>query len=558
MRRGLVGLLFGLTLLGPLGCSQVRNPATGELQYTSLTPEDEKKLGREEHPKAVAEFGGRYQDKALQAYVAKVGNRVKERVRAGRPALHLHRARQRRGQRLRPAGRLCLRHARPAGADQQRGRARRGAGPRDRPRHRPPHRAALRPGPGRAARRHRGAARRHPAGRLSRRLAGCPARRPGGRPGRLARGARPTSRATRASRSSRPTSWGSAISAPPATIPAPWPPSWRHCRPRTPTGNAPPGGDSEESPLGDWFRSHPRTPDRVARAVEATSAEAPGAHETGRPALLAAIDGMLYGEDPAQGVIRGRSFLHPELRIGFEAPPGLQAAELAAAGGGCGRQGPLHGVRHGRGVPRRSAGLPARRLDQQAAPAGPAERRSRRPRGGGRVRAASPSAAAPPRRCSRSCAARAAPSTASSTPIPAGSTAPTSRTSSRACAASARSRRPRWRTSGRCGCAWCRCGPGDTVDSFARRMQVPQGTDPRALFVLLNGLDRGRELRPGRSGEDHHHGRRPAWPPEPIRPRLVRARASPPRSAAAAPARAGCPASWRMRAKARSWASGSR
>ena len=66
-----------MTMLGPLGCSQVRNPATGELQYTSLSPEDEKKLGRQEDPKAVAEFGGRYQDKALQAYVAKVGNRVK-------------------------------------------------------------------------------------------------------------------------------------------------------------------------------------------------------------------------------------------------------------------------------------------------------------------------------------------------------------------------------------------------------------------------------------------------------------------------------------------------
>ena len=35
-----------------------RNPATGELQYTSLSPADEKQLGREEHPKALAEFGG--------------------------------------------------------------------------------------------------------------------------------------------------------------------------------------------------------------------------------------------------------------------------------------------------------------------------------------------------------------------------------------------------------------------------------------------------------------------------------------------------------------------
>ena len=36
---------------------------------------------------------------------------------------------------------------------------------------------------------------------------------------------------------------------------------------------------------------------------------------------------------------------------------------------------------------------------------------------------------------------------------------------------------------------------GDTVESFARQMEVVE--DPRGLFVLLNGLDRGRTLEPG-------------------------------------------------------------
>ena len=36
---------------------------------------------------------------------------------------------------------------------------------------------------------------------------------------------------------------------------------------------------------------------------------------------------------------------------------------------------------------------------------------------------------------------------------------------------------------------------GDTIDSLARQMQVDR--EPRALFVLLNGLDRGRTLQPG-------------------------------------------------------------
>jgi predicted Zn-dependent protease len=37
--------------------------------------------------------------------------------------------------------------------------------------------------------------------------------------------------------------------------------------------------------------------------------------------------------------------------------------------------------------------------------------------------------------------------------------------------------------------------PGDTIDTFTRQMDVDQ--DPRGLFVLLNGLDRGRSLEPG-------------------------------------------------------------
>ena len=179
---------------------------------------------------------------ALQAYVARVGDRVKDASELSGRAVHLHAARQRRGQRLRAAGRLCLRHPRAAGAGQQRGRARRRARPRDRPRHRPPHRAALRPGAARPGRE------RWPASSRGLLLGGylggaggCAARRPARRPGRRRWVPRPMSRATRASRSSRPTSWASAIWPPPATIPAPWRASSRRCRPTTPTGSGRPG-----------------------------------------------------------------------------------------------------------------------------------------------------------------------------------------------------------------------------------------------------------------------------------------------------------------------------
>ena len=38
---------------------------------------------------------------------------------------------------------------------------------------------------------------------------------------------------------------------------------------------------------------------------------------------FAAVDGMLYGDDPAQGFVMGRSFAHPEMRIAFEAPAAM-------------------------------------------------------------------------------------------------------------------------------------------------------------------------------------------------------------------------------------------
>ena len=50
MRRAVLALVAVGVALSEAACTQVRNPATGELQYTSLTPADERKLGQQEHP----------------------------------------------------------------------------------------------------------------------------------------------------------------------------------------------------------------------------------------------------------------------------------------------------------------------------------------------------------------------------------------------------------------------------------------------------------------------------------------------------------------------------
>lgn len=70
----------------------------------------------------------------------------------------------------------------------------------------------------------------------------------------------------------------------------------------------------------DFLASHPRTTERVERAI----AEAAGANLEGRvlrrDVYLQNIDGLLFGDDPKEGIIRGREFIHPDLRFEFEAP----------------------------------------------------------------------------------------------------------------------------------------------------------------------------------------------------------------------------------------------
>lgn len=71
----------------------------------------------------------------------------------------------------------------------------------------------------------------------------------------------------------------------------------------------------------DLMATHPSTPERVAHAVAvARGIAAPGIGETGHDKYLAAIDGILYGDDPAQGFVRGRRFIHPKLGFAFTAP----------------------------------------------------------------------------------------------------------------------------------------------------------------------------------------------------------------------------------------------
>jgi predicted Zn-dependent protease len=50
-----------------------------------------------------------------------------------------------------------------------------------------------------------------------------------------------------------------------------------------------------------------------------------------RDAFLAQLDGVVVDDDPAQGVIDGRTFTHPDLRLQFSVPAGYQMQNGASA-----------------------------------------------------------------------------------------------------------------------------------------------------------------------------------------------------------------------------------
>jgi len=70
-----------------------------------------------------------------------------------------------------------------------------------------------------------------------------------------------------------------------------------------------------------WASTHPDPASRVRTA--AGKAQGLGTGITNRDTFLSRIDGMVYGDDPAQGVIEGSTFIHPELRLAFTAPQGF-------------------------------------------------------------------------------------------------------------------------------------------------------------------------------------------------------------------------------------------
>lgn len=94
-------------------------------------------------------------------------------------------------------------------------------------------------------------------------------------------------------------------------------------------------GQNASARKPDMLATHPSTPERVTQAIMAArQIGAPGIGTTDRAAYLAAIEGMTFGDDPSEGAIRGRKFVHGRLGFAFLAPDGfvLENASQALLG----------------------------------------------------------------------------------------------------------------------------------------------------------------------------------------------------------------------------------
>lgn len=138
-------------------------------------------------------------------------------------------------------------------------------------------------------------------------------------------------------------------------------------------------GRDEARSIPEWARTHPLSGNRVERA--AAKAAETGITDGAMPELeiayLREVDGLLYGDDPAQGFVQGRRFAHPVMRIGFEAPEGFTLTNSPQAiliEGPDGLRGEFGGGPMPRGgLPAYADGLIGALLRGTPARAGPAE-----------------------------------------------------------------------------------------------------------------------------------------------------------------------------------------
>lgn len=82
----------------------------------------------------------------------------------------------------------------------------------------------------------------------------------------------------------------------------------------------------------DMLATHPGTAERITQVTRAARRiGAPGIGTDDRATYLAAVDGLAYGDNPRDGAVRGHRFIHPGLGIAFEVPEGFTLENTRSA-----------------------------------------------------------------------------------------------------------------------------------------------------------------------------------------------------------------------------------
>ena len=78
----------------------------------------------------------------------------------------------------------------------------------------------------------------------------------------------------------------------------------------------------------NFLSTHPAPADRVAQVMQFVKENPVAVGTSGgikdEAEYLRRIDGIIFGDSPADGMIRGNTFVHPELRLSLDFPPGWQ------------------------------------------------------------------------------------------------------------------------------------------------------------------------------------------------------------------------------------------
>ena len=320
-KRLLIALLLTPALALPAACARVVNPATGQTEFTAMSPEQERQTGKAQHPQVLMQFGGAYDDPELQAYVTRTGRELvavselpKEEFTftvLDSDVINAFAL---------PGGYVYITRGLLALADDEAELA-----------------GVMAHEIGHVTARH--SAQRYSRGVLAQGgvaigsiLAGVLGGSAGAQLAQQAGGASAQAYLAGYSRDQefQADDLGVRYLARAGYDPTAMSGFLTKLERNDQLMRRLAGRD-EADPTTSWFATHPRTPDRVLRAAEQASATMAGEGRIGRDDYLAEIDGMIYGEDPRQGVLRGRTFVHPDLRFAFDVPAGYRIINTPAA-----------------------------------------------------------------------------------------------------------------------------------------------------------------------------------------------------------------------------------